>query len=283
MASVPSIPSAPPPEIRFRRKVSVTASTRELWRSRALIRTLAERDLRARYKQTSLGFAWAIVPPIGMLVVFTVFVKRIGNVFTEGVPYELYAYVGLVAWGFFSGAIGGAGQSLVSNMSLMNKVYCPREVFPLAGIVTALVDAGMSALVIVGLFVIHGYWPKPTTIWVPVILLVQVAATTGATLLTAIAIVYLRDLRHALGIILQIGLFATPVAYSLSAIPIEWRSAYCFVNPIAGVIDSYRQTVLLGHAPTWSAFGPSAASSVLLLAVGWAVFKKLETGVADVA
>jgi ABC-2 type transport system permease protein/lipopolysaccharide transport system permease protein len=283
MASVPNIPSAPPPELRFRRKISVLGSIRELWRSRSLIRSLAERDLRARYKQTSLGFAWAIVPPVGLLIVFSLFVKRIGTVFTEGVPYELYAYVGLIAWGFFSSAVGGAGQSLLTNMSLMNKVYCPREVFPLSGIATALVDAAVSAIVLVGLFVIHGYAPKATSLWVPVILVVQLAATTGAVLLTSIAIVYLRDLRHALGLILQIGLFATPVAYSVDAIPAEWRSLYCFVNPMAGVIDAYRQTVLVGHAPTWSLLGPSAAGSALLLVVGFALFKRFETGLADVA
>ena len=283
MASVPNIPSAPPPELRFRRKISVVGSIRELWRSRSLIRSLAERDLRARYKQTSLGFAWAIVPPVGLLIVFSLFVKRIGTVFTEGVPYELYAYVGLIAWGFFSSAIGGAGQSLLTNMSLMNKVYCPREVFPLSGIATALVDAAVSAIVLVGLFVIHRYAPKATSVWVPVILVVQLAATTGAVLLTSIAIVYLRDLRHALGLILQIGLFATPVAYSVDAIPAEWRSLYCFVNPMAGVIDAYRQTVLVGHAPTWSLLGPSAAGAALLLVGGFALFKRFETGLADVA
>lgn len=283
MSSLQPIPSSPPPELRFRRKIELVASVRELWRSRALIRTLAERDLRARYKQTSLGFAWAIVPPVGMLIVFSVFVKRIGNVFTEGVPYELYAYVGLITWGFFSTAIGGAGQALLSNMSLMNKVYCPREVFPLAGIATAAVDAAVSGVVLLGLFVINGYAPRLTSVWVPVIFLVQLAATTGAVLLMSVAIVYLRDLRHALGIILQIGLFATPVAYSIRAVPIEWRSLYCFVNPIAAVIDAYRQTILLGNPPAWSLFGPAVASSALLLVGAFAVFKKLETGLADVA
>lgn len=283
MSSRQPIPSSPAPELRFRRKIDLVGSVRELWRSRALIRTLAERDLRARYKQTSLGFAWAIVPPVGMLIVFSVFVKRIGDVFTEGVPYELYAYVGLITWGFFSSAIGGAGQALLANMSLMNKVYCPREVFPLAGIATSTVDAAVSAIVLLGLFAINGYAPRLESVWVPVILLVQVAATTGAVLLMSVAMVYLRDLRHALGIILQIGLFATPVAYSIQAVPEAWRSLYCFANPIAGVIDSYRQTVLLGEAPTWSILGPAAASSALLLVGGFAVFKKLETGLADVA
>lgn len=283
MRALEQIPQSPPPGTRFKRTISLRDSVREVWRSRGLIRALAERDLRARYKQTSLGFAWALVPPIGMLVVFSVFVKRVGDVFTDGVPYELYAYVGLITWGFFSSAFGGAGQSLLSNISLMNKVYCPREVFPLAGIATVTVDTAITSLVLLVLFPVNGFVPKLETLWFPVIFAVQLAVTTGAVLLMAVAVVYLRDLRHAIGLVLQIGLFATPVAYSLSAIPSEWRSLYCFVNPIAGVIDAYRETMLLGHAPPWSVLGPAGAGSVVLLVAGFWVFKRLETGLADVA
>ena len=117
--------AGPPPELRFRRRTRFAVSMSELWRSRELVRTLVERDLRARYRQAVLGFAWAVIPPVGLMLVFSVFVRRVGDVFTEGVSYELYTFVALIAWQFFASSMSTGGQSLINNLSLLNKVYCP--------------------------------------------------------------------------------------------------------------------------------------------------------------
>jgi ABC-2 type transport system permease protein/lipopolysaccharide transport system permease protein len=168
-------------------------------------------------------------------------------------------------------------------MSLLNKVYCPREVFPLANIFVAGADALVSTVVLVLLFPLNGFWPKITSLWIPLLLLVQIAFTLAITLIIASCVVYLRDLRHALPIILQLGLFVTPVAYSFHAIPAHWRTLYSIVNPLGPVIDGYRKAILLGRTPELGLLGIGAATSTLLLVIGYRLFKRLETGIADVA
>jgi len=272
----------PPPELRFRRRISLSSFGRELWRSRELIRTLVERDLRARYRQAVLGFMWSILPSLGLMLVLTVFVQRVGDVFTEGVPYEIYAFVALVPWQFFSSAMATGSQSLITNLALLNKVYCPREVFPLASVVVAAFDAVVALSVLVVLFPLTGTTPKLTTFWVVPLVAVLVAFTVGLTLLTSAVVIYLRDLRHALPVLLQFGLFATPVAYSLDAVPSSLRPLYSAVNPLAPVIDGLRASVLLGRSPRLGLLGIGALTSLVVLGVGIVAFKRLETGIADV-
>ena len=273
----------PPAELRFRRKVRLSQEFRDLWRSRDLVRTLAARDLRARYKQAILGFGWAVIPPVGLLLVFSVFVQRVGKIDTQGVPYQLYAYLGLISWTFFSSAVSTGGLSLVTNMALLNRVYFPREVFPLASIAVAGVDAAIASLVLLLLFPLEGFAPKATSLWVPLLLLIQMVLTVGVVLIISSVVVYLRDIRHALPILLQLGLFATPVAYSLQAIPAHLRLLYSIANPLAPIMDGYRRAMLLGKGPDWGLLLPATAISIGLLALGYVLFKRLETGIADVA
>jgi ABC-2 type transport system permease protein/lipopolysaccharide transport system permease protein len=273
----------PPDELRFRRGLRPLASLREIVQRRELIWTLAERDLRARYKQAILGFAWAVVTPLVLMVVFTVFFKRVAHVETGGVPYPVFAYVGLLPWTFFAGALSVGSLSLLSNTSLLNKVYCPREVFPLASVVVASVDSAVSTLMLFVLFLITGFWPTATSYWVPVLLLVLFAFTIGVTLAFSAMVVYLRDVRHVMPIILQLGLFATPVAFALAAIPKEGRAIYSFLNPLAPVIDGLRRTVLYGEPPQMTQLALGATSAFLCLIGGYLLFRKLETGIADVA
>ena len=277
------VPEAPPAELRFRRRIRVGSSLRELWLSRELIRSLAERDLRARYNQAFLGFAWAILTPVAMMVVFTIFFQGVAKIDTGGVPYALFAYVGLVPWTFFSSSVSQGGQSLLTNTNVLTKVYCPREVFPLASMAVAAVDTLLATLVLGLLFVITGFMPKPTSVWVPVMLVVQVTFTFGVTLIMSAVLVFLRDLRHVLPIILQLGLFATPVAYGMDVVAPQYRVLYSALNPLAPVIDGYRRTILLGLPPDWHLLGPGAVTSALLLAFGYVVFKRLEPGFADYA
>lgn len=274
---------APAPELRFRRKVELQASLRRLWRARPLVRSLAERDLRARYKQAMLGFGWAVVPPLATVIVFTVLFDRVADIDTQGTPYVLFSFLGLLPWTFFSSAVAAGANSLVGNVSLLNKVNCPREVFPITAIVVSAVDAALSVLVLIVLFAVTGHGPRIEAIWAPLYLAVGLAFTIAVSLLTSIVVVYLRDLRHALPLMLQLGLFATPVVYGLDVISPVWVELYVVANPLAAVIDGYRRTILLGLPPDWLLLGLSATSSAVLLVGSYALFRRLETGIADVA
>lgn len=276
-------PDGPPPELRFRRRVGLRQALRDLWRARELIRSLTERQLRARYKQAALGLAWAVITPLVYMVVFTLFFSRVADVDTGGAPYALFSYIALLPWTFFSTGVSQAALSLVSNMSLLNKVSCPREVFPLSSVAGAGIDTAIATLVLGVLFVVYGYAPRGTSYWVPVLVVIGLVFTTAVSLVLAVLTVYLRDLRHVLPILLQVGLFATPVAYGIEVVPANLRGLYSALNPIAPVIDGLRRSVLEGVPPRTDLVLIGAVSSVVQLIVGYRLFKRLETGIADVA
>jgi ABC-type polysaccharide/polyol phosphate export permease len=276
-------PTSPPSDLRFRRPVRPIAAVLELWRARELVRALVERQLRARYKQALLGFGWALIPPVTMMLVMTFFVSRAVTIETYGIPYPLFSYVALLAWNFFANTLAIASTSLLGNIALLNKVYCPREVFPVSSTITSGVDATIGLSVLALLFVVHGFVPKATSVWVPVLLVVLIAFTLGFSLTMSALVVYLRDLRHMVPMISQLGLLATPIAYGMNKIPPDLRVAYSVVNPLAPVIDGLRRTVLLGQPPYIDQLLAGATTSFILLAVGFILFKKLETGFTDVA
>jgi ABC-type polysaccharide/polyol phosphate export permease len=279
---VRELPLAPPAHLRFRRRVRFGATLKDLWRARELVRALAERQLRARYKQAILGFAWALIPPVVFMVVLSVFVQRVVDIPTDGAPYPLFSYVALVPWTFFATSVGAASASILGSMELINKIYAPREVFPLASIVTAGVDALVGLLALGLLFIIYTFLPKPTSLWVPVLAIVQLAFTVGVCLTVSALVVYLRDLRHALPVVIQLGLFVTPIAYGMDQIPPSLRLPYSVLNPLAPVIDGYRRTILFGKPPQFGLLLAGAVTSFALLGVGFVIFKRLEAGFADV-
>ena len=281
MASI-ELPAVPHPSLRYRAYLQPIKAVKELWERRELVVSLAEREVRARYKQATLGFAWALITPLALMVVFTIFFKRVAVIETGGPPYALFSYVGLLPWTFFSSSVATGGLSLITNHGVMNKVACPREVFPLSSVIVAGVDTMLAMIALGVLFIINGFAPRATTVWVPLIFLVQVAFTIGVTLLISSIMVYVRDLKHAIPLVLQIGLFATPVAYGFNDLPESIRGIYGYVNPLGPVIEGYRQTVLLGHAPDWGMLLPAAGSSVVFLCVGFVLFQRLATGFADV-
>ena len=274
----------PPPELAFKRKVQVGASLRDLWRSRGLIRTLAERDLRVRYKQAVLGFVWAILTPFVLMVVFTVFFQRVAKVDTHGAPYPLFAYLGLIPWGFFSSCVSSGGGSILSNISLLNKVYCPREVFPIAAVGVTVVDTTVSLAMLALIFGIYTVAPPlGGLLWLPLLLYVLLAFTLGVMFLVSAVVVYFRDLRQAIPMILQLGLFATPVAYGMEFIPQRYWTIYSILNPLGPVLDGLRRALLFHGSPDLSLLIPAAISATVWLAVGYFTFKRLETRFADVA
>ena len=276
--------TVPPPELRFLRRVRLVTSLRELWRARELVFSLAERDLRARYKQAVLGFSWAVVTPLLLMVAFSLVFPRVAKVDTGGVPYPLFSYLGLVPWAFFSTSVSQGGTNIINNAGLLNKVYCPREVFPIASVAVAAVDGLIATLVLGVLFVVFSFVPQPESYWVPVLLAVQLTFTLGVTMALSAIMVYVRDIRHLLPIVLQLGLFATPVAFSLDQlVPARLQPIYVALNPMGGVIDGYRRTVLYGQQPDMQLLCIAAISATVMFLAAYALFKRLETGFADVA
>lgn len=275
----------PPADLWFRRRIRLRNAIRDVWRFRELTVSLAERDYRARYKQAVLGVGWAMLTPVLLMVVFTIVFTRVGHVDTGGAPYVLFSYLGLVPWTFFSNSVTSGGQSIVVNMPIVNKVACPREVFPLAAVVVAALDALISSVVLVLLFAVTGYAPHVQIFYAPILLAVLVVYTIGVTLLVSATLVYLRDLRQVLPLVVQLGLFITPIAYPIDVIAKSRPKlmVYCFLDPVAPVVDGIRRTVLYGGSPDWALLGMGAIGAFAAFVVGYILFKRLEVGIADIA
>jgi ABC-type polysaccharide/polyol phosphate export permease len=229
--------------------------------------------------------AWAVFTPVVLMLAFNFIFTKFGRIATAGIPYPLFSYVGLIPWAFFSTCVLAGGMSLIANSPLLNKLYCPREVFPIGTSVVAGADALISTVVLGGLFVFERFTPTWQSVYAPIMLLTLVAFTLGVTFAVAATVVYARDLRLALPLIIQMGLFVTPVAYGANTI-VKSRAGlllYSALNPLVPVIEGLRRTVLLGHSPDWTMQIVGAASASAVLAGGFMLFKRLETGLADVA
>jgi ABC-type polysaccharide/polyol phosphate export permease len=260
---------------------------RQGWRSRGVARALVERELRARYKQATLGIAWAFAAPLGYVVVFTIFFDRTAEIETFGKPYPVFAYAALIPWGFFAQSMTRGSTAVIDNIVLLNKVACPRETFVMAAIGTSLVDSFVAAVAFPIVVIALGESFYAATVFLIPVLVVQVAFGAGFALLVGSVLIYVRDVRHLLPLITQLLMFATPVVWGLQAFEQNLsRSAviaYSAANPMAAVCESYRRTLVYGDAPDWPLLGVAGLSAGALLAVGYYVFKRLEPGFADVA
>lgn len=273
--------AGPPPDLRFKRRLRPFRAMADLWRVREVVRSLAEREFRVRYKQAILGVAWALLTPLALMVIFSLLFSRVARVDTGDVPYAVFAYIALVPWTFFSVAVLQAGMSLLVNAPLIQKVSFPREVFPVGSVVVAGIDALIAVIPLTLLMVLTATVPQPTSVWVPLLFLIQLAFVLGVSLALSAVIVFFRDLRHGLPLILQLGLFATPVAYGIEAVPERYRLLYAALNPLGPVIDGYRRTILFGQGPAWGQTAVASASAVLVFLGGYLLFKRLEGTLAD--
>lgn len=278
-----TIPDAPDPRSRYRRALRLGTALPDLWASRSITFSLAWRDLRASYSQEVLGFAWALIGPIMLMIVLT-FLKGVSNtsINTRGVAYPLFLYVGLLPWSFFTGSVSAAATSLVNN-PLLNKVYAPREVFVLAQIIESGVNTLAASVALIALFLFYETTPSATSYWAIPLILIMLAFTVGFSMFVAGLTVYLRDLRHALPQALQLGFFVTPIFWSLDGLSSTWQTIVCAINPIAAVIDGLRHAVLWDEAPNLTLTGVAAGMSVIWLVGSFLLFKRLETGFADVS
>lgn len=254
---------------------------REVWESREVLWAFVVRQIKVRYKQALVGVGWAVVQPVLAAALFAVFLGRLAGVGSEGVPYLLFALGGMVVWTFFSGAVTTGSDSLVSQQTLLRKLYFPREILPLSSLGVAFLDlvTGLSVLVVAA--ALYGVYPSLSWIafaapFVPVTLF----AAALALALSSVN-VYYRDVRYTLPFVLQVGLFASPIVYSLSVVPESWRFLYATLNPVASAIDGVRRIFLHGEWPDFALLGAASAWSLLLLVAAYALFKRLERGFAD--
>jgi lipopolysaccharide transport system permease protein len=252
----------------------------ELVRYRELIWFLAVRDVKVRYKQAALGGVWAVAQPLAGAVIFTVVFGRLADVSTGDIPYLLFAYSGFALWTYFSTSVNTARTSLITNSSLITKVYFPRLAAPLASVLPGLIDLGVAVVVLVMLGIVLGVTPGVAIVALPLALLLTMAVALGAgTLLAALTVRY-RDLQQVFSVVIQLWLFASPVAYPATLVEDDWQWVYR-LNPIAGALDLWRWSLLDTAAP-----GPEVLVSVVvgivLLFVGLRVFQQSERRFADV-
>ena len=253
---------------------------KELWAYRELLYFLTWRDLKVRYKQTVLGVAWVIVQPFLTMLAFTVFFNRLGGFRSEGVPYPLFAYSGLLLWTFFSNAVVYGTNSLVQNSNLVTKVYFPRLFIPAAAVAAGLVDLAVASVVLFGLALYYGVALTWSLLLLPAFVALTVLLALGAGLLASASTVRYRDLKHALPFLIQLWLIASPVIYSSAAVPARWRWLY-FANPLAGIIDGFR-AALTGRAFDWPAVAAATVITFALLLVSLYAFRRIEETFADV-
>jgi len=253
---------------------------RELWTYRELLYFLVWRDIKVRYKQTALGAGWAILQPMLTMGVFAVFLGRLAKVPSDGLPYPLFAFAGLIPWTYFATAVTSGSASIVASQQLISKVYFPRLLIPLASAVTPLVDAAIALATLVPLLIWFHVVPGPALVWVPAFAVLAVATAFATALWLATLTVEFRDVRYLVPFVVQFWMFATPVAYPASLVPARWRLLYG-LNPMTGVVEGFRWTLVGGPPP-----GPLAAVSALvvaaLLAAGLGFFRRSEGTFADI-
>jgi len=287
-----SIPSEPPAESFYRHRVAVLPAIRDAWRRNEIIVALAERDVRSGYKQQVLGMAWAVINPVLSVLIFTIIFSHVKAFKVPGVPYVIYSYTGMLCWTYFAGSFSNGGSAMTGNINLLQKTHFPRECFPLSQLLEQVLYTTLAFLPLVILLIVHGFAPHIEALWIPLFLPVEVLFAAGMVLAMSSLIVYVRDLTQLMGLILQFGLFATPIIWPLSKLAkvsfgpfhhVDMRPYYVFFNPLGGVIDNVRRTALQGLSPEWNLLGLAAASALLYFFIGYRIFKRLETGFADIS
>jgi lipopolysaccharide transport system permease protein len=253
----------------------------ELWKYRELLYFLTWRDVKVRYKQTALGASWAIIQPVLTMVVFSLFFGRLAKVPSDGVPYPIFSYVALVPWTFFANGLTQSSNSLVGSSNLITKVYFPRLAIPIATILSALVDFVLAFAVLVGMMFFYGVTPTLQSLLMPCFLLLALTAGLGAGLWLSALNVQFRDVRYVIPFLVQLWLFASPVAYPSSLLDEPWRTLYA-LNPMVGVVEGFRWSLLDTSPAPGLMIIASSAAALILVSSGAVYFKRMERVFADV-
>jgi lipopolysaccharide transport system permease protein len=254
----------------------------ELWQARELVYFFVWRDVKVRYKQTAIGAAWAVLQPLLAMLVFTLFFGKLAHIPSEGLPYQVFVYAGLLPWMYFAASLQNATSTIVENQRIITKVYFPRLVLPLSAVLSGLVDFAISFSIFAVMMVYYHIRPGLQILWLPAFLLLAVLTALGVGLwLSALNAIY-RDVRYALPFLVQLWLFASPVIYPPSLMSEKWRWLFG-LNPMAGVIEGFRWSLAGRGDPPGRLILVSSGIVVVILLTGLAYFQKMETVMADVA
>ena len=255
---------------------------RDVWQYRELFYFLAWRDILVRYKQTIIGFLWAILRPLLTMLVLVIVFGKLAKLPSNGVPYPILVFAALLPWQFFSSAFSEAGNSLISNSNMLSKVYFPRLVIPTSAVIVSFVDFLISGLILVGLMIWYGFFPDWRILALPLFVLIAFTAAMGAGLWIAALNVKYRDFRYIIPFVVQFGLYVSPVGFSSAIVPEQWRLWYS-LNPMVGVIDGFRWAILGADSQVyWQGFALSIILVVLIFVSGIIFFRRTEKTFADV-
>lgn len=242
---------------------------------------LAKREIKQRYKQSVLGYCWVILNPFFQMVVMAFVFSRLVSTTTIGVPYAIFLYCGLLPWTLFSSSLSSSVNALVGNAGLLTKVYFPREIFVISTIMAKLVDFVLASSVFVVMMIWYQLPLYPTVLWVIPILIIQILFMYGLSLIFACANLFYRDIQYLMNLILLLWFYLTPVLYPVETFPPQYRWIFQ-LNPMAVIINAYRQVILAGGMPNLMSLSLALILSLILMGIGYALFKKLEGVFADV-
>jgi lipopolysaccharide transport system permease protein len=255
---------------------------RDLWAYRELFFFLAWRDILVRYKQTIIGIAWSVIRPLLTMIVFTVVFGKLAKLPSVGAPYAVMVYCAMLPWQFFSNTLNEGGNSLISNSSMISKVYFPRIIIPTSTMLVSLIDFLISFLILVGIMMLYAFIPDWKIVFLPFFFALAILASLGVTYLISALNVKYRDFRYVLPFIIQFGLYISPVGFSSTIVPGKWRLLYS-LNPMVGVIDGFRWCIIgTENIIYWPGFILSIAVAIILFFIGFTVFRKIEREFADV-
>lgn len=252
----------------------------ELWHYRELLYFLVWRDFKARYKQSLLGIGWAVIRPLVSMVIFSLIFGKLANMPSDGVPYPIFSYAGLLPWTLFSGATTAAAVSVVAQSTLLTKIYFPRLYIPVGNVGVTIVDFAMASLVYVGIMVYFQYLPGPLALLLPVLILLTLMASLGVGLILASLSVTYRDFQSVTPFLMQTWMYLSPVVFPISIVPEGYRWLLA-LNPMTGIINSFR-SALLGTPMDWSTLGISATVAVVSFFFGLYYYRRFERRFADV-
>lgn len=254
---------------------------KELWQYHELLYFLTWRDVKVRYKQTAIGAGWAVLQPFMTMIVFTIFFGKMAKIPSEGIPYPLFSYSGLLLWTYFSSSVSNSGNSLVGSANLITKVYFPRLIIPLSSALAGIVDYSIALCILVLMMFFYGFYPNSSIVFLPLTLILAFISATGLGLWFSALNVKYRDIRYVIPFFIQLMLFATPVIYPTAIVPERFRWLLS-LNPISGVIDAHRACIL-GYKPIdWTLLCVSAAMGLLILVSGLIFFRRSERFFADI-
>jgi lipopolysaccharide transport system permease protein len=248
---------------------------------RELLFTWIVRDIKIRYKQSVLGVAWAILQPLALMLIFTLVFSKLAHLPSDGIPYPVFSYTALLVWTFFASSLSFAIPTIVNNLNLVTKIYFPREILPLASIGAAFFDFLVANILLVAVLIAYQTPVTAQLLWLPVIVIAEIVLIIGVVLPAAAVNVFFRDVRFVIPLGTQLWMYLTPVIYPVTLIPESWRPFYA-LNPMVGIVDSYRRVIVLGEPPDATFLGLSVVISVILAVGGYVFFKRKEGVFADI-